>query len=108
MRREFGPHPAADLLEPLPRWWTGEPNEFGEPEQAAVFGRRIDAEATFRTVHGQIDPQTRAQRLSDALLEVGYELPFVPSGAGTPDRRRAFDHYVALAAEAVAAGGPPT
>lgn len=93
VRREFGPHPAADLHAVLPRWWTGEFNCHGEPEDAAVFARRIDAEAAYRIMHGRIDRRARAQRLSEALAEVGAE---------AMPRYRALEHYQTLAAEAAA------
>lgn len=93
VRREFGPHPAVDLHGVLPRWWTGEFNEHGEPEDAALFGRRIDAEAAYRVMHGRVDRRTRAQRLEEALAEVGAEaLP----------KSRTIEHYENLAAEAAA------
>lgn len=100
MRREFGPHPAADLHETIARWWTGEFNEHGEPEDAAVFPRRIDAESAYRTMHGQLDSRASAQRLGAALAEVGHPLPVVIGAPAPLNKRTVREHYEAVAAQA--------
>ena len=85
---------------PTPRWWCGLAGDdvfaFGEPEDAENFGRRIDAEEAFRRIYGRIDKRTtRAQRLTEALAEVGVSARLsgtTDDGRGTPVAALAGSH----------------